>query len=372
MNNIITAIAQRIRDEHRKHPDIDWEYIAASKIYQSFIDDGNYTQDKTEPQFFGNGMKNSDMLITEDDVVKGLLKYHNKLYGDDTDTLFDTTNKSEKNVSNIIHNSDTEPSVKIKDVGFSSMKYKCVISNDYFKKDEVIELLCLKPIGEWKYWETSCSSGIKQLPVNELKSMLDKGELINLKHNESDTVHNDELSDSKNDIFDISETEYINVDIKINVPYICTSTETSFKCGERIVFDHNLSMGSRIIRVCGKETGDFYVDVDLIASYIYNGIFIPEYIYGEDNNIDSAISLYLNTDKKECIDPMDKIIIDTEVYYTCLKDNKWFKKNNQIGFKKIPELPDMMEVNIINGNRFFLKSCAIKQMIANREIDTPF
>lgn len=146
MNNIITAIAERIKAEHRKHPDIDWEYIAASKIYQSFIDDVANIEHKC----------------------------------DNTDTLFDTTNKNEDTVSNIIHNSDSEPSVN------------------------------------------------------------------------------------------------------------------------------------------------------------------------------------------------DKIIIDTEVYYTCLKDNKWFKKNNQIGFKEIPELPNMMEVNILNGSRFFLKSCAIKQMIANREIDTPF
>lgn len=85
---------------------------------------------------------------------------------------------------------------------------------------------------------------------------------------------------------------------------------------------------------------------------------------------DTVSNIIHNCDKEPSVN--DKIIIDTEVYYTCLKDNKWFKKNNQIGFKEIPELPNMMEVNILNGNRFFLKSCAIKQMIANREIDTPF
>lgn len=33
----ISKIKQRILDEHRKHPDIDWAEIAARKIYASFI-----------------------------------------------------------------------------------------------------------------------------------------------------------------------------------------------------------------------------------------------------------------------------------------------------------------------------------------------
>lgn len=36
--NIIGQIAQRIRDEHRKHHDIDWATIAAHKIYALMTD----------------------------------------------------------------------------------------------------------------------------------------------------------------------------------------------------------------------------------------------------------------------------------------------------------------------------------------------
>lgn len=34
---IIAMITQRIKDEHRKHPLINWQEIAAAKIYDSFI-----------------------------------------------------------------------------------------------------------------------------------------------------------------------------------------------------------------------------------------------------------------------------------------------------------------------------------------------
>lgn len=80
MNNIISAIAQRIRDEHRKHPDIDWEYIAASKIYQSFIDtgistdtvsDSSHKSDKTPVM--------TDKIIIDTEVYYDVLK-DNALY----------------------------------------------------------------------------------------------------------------------------------------------------------------------------------------------------------------------------------------------------------------------------------------------------
>lgn len=126
MNNIVTAIAERIRDEHRKHPDIDWEYIAASKIYQSFIDKCDEVPVKEE-----NASRD---VITEDDVVKGLLRYHDKLYGGNTDTLFDTTNKNEDTVSNIIHNSDSEPSVNDKIIIDTEVYYECIKGNNLFEK----------------------------------------------------------------------------------------------------------------------------------------------------------------------------------------------------------------------------------------------
>ena len=45
--NVIDQIAQRIRDEHRKHHDIDWETIAAHKIY-NLMTDTNIDKDVLE------------------------------------------------------------------------------------------------------------------------------------------------------------------------------------------------------------------------------------------------------------------------------------------------------------------------------------
>ena len=42
---IVNEIAQRIKDEHRKHKQIDWAMIAAKKIYSSYIDDKPDTPD---------------------------------------------------------------------------------------------------------------------------------------------------------------------------------------------------------------------------------------------------------------------------------------------------------------------------------------
>jgi siroheme synthase (precorrin-2 oxidase/ferrochelatase) len=36
-NEIIQSIKQRIIDEHRKHKNLDWEEIAARKIYDSYV-----------------------------------------------------------------------------------------------------------------------------------------------------------------------------------------------------------------------------------------------------------------------------------------------------------------------------------------------
>ena len=36
-DDIITIIENRIKDEHRKHPTLEWEKIAAHKIYSSLF-----------------------------------------------------------------------------------------------------------------------------------------------------------------------------------------------------------------------------------------------------------------------------------------------------------------------------------------------
>lgn len=42
----INSIADRIKSEYRKHKDLDWSYIAACKIYNSFIMKEDNDKDK--------------------------------------------------------------------------------------------------------------------------------------------------------------------------------------------------------------------------------------------------------------------------------------------------------------------------------------
>ena len=285
MNNIITAIAERIKAEHRKHPDIDWEYIAASKIYQSFIDTGNSTQEKNEPQLYGDEVENCNIAQHENISVLLNQRY---IFTENIDVW---GKKGMEVVFSKTHDEDSDNWYKV--YYYGGLPFK----------------IMKKKIRRW------IKNGYLKLASKQ---------------------------------YDFSE-----VDSVTNIEYNCDEAPVKKENASRdVITEDDVVKG--LLRYHDKLYGD---NTDTLCDTT-------------NKNEDTVSNIIHNSDSEPSVN--DKIIIDTEVYYTCLKDNKWFKKNNQIGFKEIPELPNMMEVNILNGNRFFLKSCAIKQMIANREIDTPF
>ena len=77
----IKSIAQRIKDEHRKHKDLDWAEIAASKIYGAYFE-----KPTTEfENFQKGGLKpetwKEDLRKAYKERLEQIDKYHQKELG---------------------------------------------------------------------------------------------------------------------------------------------------------------------------------------------------------------------------------------------------------------------------------------------------